>query len=167
MTIQLTHSPRTTARLTAAHAEHRRLIRATDEHRRAIADAVAAAHDARLAAERELRKREIVRDHTAHALELNLSPMTLDEARRERLRAAYAAAANEVEAGRQKLARAVALENAAQHIADAIEEGQSHPELIDGLIELLGARQRSRVRDASPRVRVSRTPSPARAARRG
>ena len=44
------------------------------------ADPLGAAREARLHAERQLRRSELERDQTARALELNLSPMALDEA---------------------------------------------------------------------------------------
>jgi hypothetical protein len=105
------------------------------------ADPLGTAREARLHAERQLRRSELERDQTARALELNLSPMALDEAGRERLRAAYAEVAARVEINRGALDRARAVEEAAVVISQTIDdEDGAGRAIVEGLAQLLVSR---------------------------
>jgi len=147
MTMQLTHRTRT--------ADTPR--RTPDD----LADAIESARDARLQAERELRKSEVARRHAGMALEVGIHPMTLDESRRAQLRAAYADAAAVVDEKRRALEQARSLESAAEVIANAIAADHlPSTALTDGLLQLMGSRQRSRMRDATSRARIARGPAP-------
>ncbi len=149
MSMRLTHPQRTRTERTRARRTELSTtatpVRASDvsttaeEHRRTLADAVSAAHDARLHAEQQLRRSELERDQSARALELNVPP-AIDEARREGLRTAYAEAAGRVADARRAYDRARAVEDAAAVIiANAAEDGsRSSRELASGLAQLFG-----------------------------
>ena len=131
-------------------------------------DALESAHRDRTLAERELRRSELERDQTARALEFDLAPVRIDEAGRQRLRVAYADAAAAVETHRRAYDRAVAIEQAALVLADALaDETRPDHDIADGLLQLLEQRQRNRQRDIVPFSARSRRPSQdARAAQR-
>lgn len=72
-------------------------------------------------AERALGRSRVARTRAARDLEEHLHPLTLDEADRARLRAAYAAADADVAAKQSALADARAFAEAALTVADALE----------------------------------------------
>lgn len=113
-------------------------------------DALESARDDRVLAERALRRSELERDHAARALEFDPA-VRIDEAGRQRLRVAYADAAAAVETHRRAFDRAVAIEQAAQVLADALaDETQPDHGIADGLLQLLEQRSRNRQRDTVP-----------------
>jgi hypothetical protein len=122
-------------------------------------DAIEAAHRDRVLAERALRRSELERDQTARALEQHVHP--LDEATRGHLRIAYADAAASVAVHSDAFERAVAIERAAQVLADAFaDDTYADHDTVDALMQLLDKRQR-RQRDIAPPVAArTRRPSP-------
>ena len=148
MSMRMTHPQRTRTERTRIRRTELSTaatpVRASDEstaierHRHSLAEAVSAAHDTRLRAERELRRSELERDQTARALELNLPP-AIDEARRDVLRSAYAAAAARVSDARRAFECARSVEEAAAIIAKAAADGsRSSRDLASGLALLFG-----------------------------
>jgi len=148
MSMRMTHPQRTRIERTRGRRTELSTaaapVRATDEstavdkRRQSLADAVSAAHDARLRAQQDLRRSELERDQTARALELNLPP-AIDEARRDSLRSAYAAAAGRVSDARRAFERARSVEDAAVIIAKAAADGsRSGRDLANGLMLLFG-----------------------------
>lgn len=123
------------------------------------AEAVDAAHRSRILAERALRRSELERDQTARALEQNVHPF--DETTRARLRIAYADAAASVALHRDEFERAVAIEHAAEVLAEASDdETYVDHDIADGLMQLLEQRQRRQREIAPPVSGRSRWPSP-------
>lgn len=121
----------------------------TGELHRILAEALASTGEATAGAVRELRAAEAERARTARALEYGLHPMTLDEAERARLRAAYAAADVVVADKRHAVDRSRALGHAVQTIADTIDglEAQDH-ELANRLTATLALWQVASAREA-------------------
>lgn len=123
------------------------------------AEAVDAAHRSRILAERALRRSELERDQTARALEQNVH--RFDETTRARLRIAYSDAAASVALHRDEFERAVAIEHAAEVLAQASDdETYVDHDLADGLMQLLEQRQRRQREIAPPFSGRSRWPSP-------
>ncbi|MFK4807823.1 hypothetical protein ACI3KX_18335, partial [Microbacterium sp. ZW CA_36] len=86
-----------------------------------LADAVAASHTAREAAERELRLSVALRARAGEALERTARRPGLDETERARLRAEYAAADAVVAQRRAAVDKALEFERAAAVVARAFE----------------------------------------------
>jgi vacuolar-type H+-ATPase subunit E/Vma4 len=101
---------------------------AGSELHRILSEALASTGEATAGALRELRTAEAERARTARALEYGLHPMTLDEAERARLRAAYAAADAVVADKRGVLDHARTLSQAVKTVADALDslDGRDH-----------------------------------------
>ena len=110
-----------------------------------LADALESARTATASAERELRVAEAERARTARALEYDLRPMTLDEAGRAQLRAAYAEADAVVAEKRRTRDQARTLADAVTTIADSI--GSLDPEGASRLTATLALWQLATVRD--------------------
>jgi len=126
------------------------VIPATDEERadaapdaapelhRILIEAVASTGEGTARAEQELRVAEVERARTARALEYGLHPMTLDEAERGRLRAAYAAADAVVAEKRRVVESSRTLGDAIKTIAEAIDAVEAaDDELVNRLTATL------------------------------
>ena len=147
MSMRMTHPTR------AARVRSRRLEIATTASpartadsstagpRHSLAEAVETARQARIGAERALRRSEIERDRAGRALELNLPPR-IDEAERARLRAVHADAANHVDVAREALDRARDIEDAATLIRDnAADDGSRvSQDLAESLLRFVESR---------------------------
>jgi vacuolar-type H+-ATPase subunit E/Vma4 len=119
---------RATPVIPAVEQERADAAPAAGELHRILSEALASTGEAAAKALRELRTAEAERGRTARALEYGLHPMTLDEAERARLRAAYAAADVVVAEKRAALDHARTLGHAVKTVADALEslDGQDH-----------------------------------------
>ncbi len=114
--------PRPTVRTTSViSAAGDGLAPASADIEAALRAAVVDAAEEVALAERALGRSRVARTRAALDLERHLHPLTLDEADRERLRAAYAAADAQVAARQSALADARQFEQAARTVAAALE----------------------------------------------
>nr|BFF09006.1 hypothetical protein GCM10025699_03090 [Microbacterium flavescens] len=115
--------PRPTVRTTSViSAAGDGLAPASADIEAALRAAVVDAAEEVALAERALGRSRVARTRAALDLERHLHPLTLDEADRERLRAAYAAADAQVVARQSALADARQFEQAARTVAAALEK---------------------------------------------
>ncbi|MCR2808861.1 MULTISPECIES: hypothetical protein [unclassified Microbacterium] len=143
MTTRMMHPKR------AARVRPRRLDTAStaspaspDDSGGSLAEAVRIARQARIAAERALRRSEIERDRAGRALELTLPPR-IDETERTRLRAVHSDAAAAVREARAAVDRARAVEDAATAIRDNADDDGSRlsQDLARSLLRFLESRR--------------------------
>ena len=125
-------------------------------------DALESLHRDRAVAQRALRRSELERSQSARALEFTGNHVPFDEARRAELRAAYADAAAAVERHQRVFDRALAIEQAAQVLADALTDGALlDNDAAEGLMQLLEQRQRRTVqRETTPFLGRALRPTP-------
>ena len=125
-------------------------------------DALESLHRDRAVAQRALRRSELERSQSARALEFTGNHVPFDEARRAELRAAYADADAAVERHQRVFDRALAIEQAAQVLADALTDGAPlDNDAAEGLMQLIQQRQRRTVqRETTPFLGRALRPTP-------